>query len=300
MDLNEIAIFVKVVQSGSFIQAAKQLGMPNSTVSAKVSSLEKRLGVTLLHRTTRKLHITQAGQAFFDKCQLGISELKNAEEEVTLNQGEPQGLLRITAPSALGSSVLPEVFAKFASKYPKVQLELILQDRFVDMIAEGVDLAIRAGELKDSSLIAKKIGVNYFAPFASAGYLKTQGMPAHPKDLRNHRCLQYTPMGKEKWELVSREKQKVSIPMAEDIVADDLNAVKELALAGMGIALLPTFICGPELKKNKLVRVLPDWRSDVRPLNFVYPAQRFTNPKLQAFMNIAFDILKERLKELEF
>jgi DNA-binding transcriptional LysR family regulator len=299
MDLNEIAIFVKVVQSGSFNQAAKQLGMPNSTVSAKVSSLEKRLGVTLLHRTTRKLHITQAGQAFFDKCQLGISELKNAEEEVTLNQGEPQGILKITAPSALGSSILPEVLAKFATKFPKVHLDLILQDRFVDMIAEGVDLAIRAGELKDSSLIAKKIGVNYFAPFASAGYLKTHGKPAHPKDLRNHRCLQYVPMGKEKWELVGKDKQKVSVPMAGSIVADDLSTIKELALAGSGIALLPTFICGSDANKNKLVRVLPEWRSDVRPLSFVYPAQRFTNPKLQAFISIAFDILKERLKELE-
>jgi DNA-binding transcriptional LysR family regulator len=299
MDLNEIAIFVKVVQSGSFNQAAKQLGMPNSTVSAKVSSLEKRLGVTLLHRTTRKLHITQAGQAFFDKCQLGISELKNAEEEVTLNQGEPQGILRITAPSALGSSILPEVFALFAAKYPKVHLDLILQDRFVDMIAEGVDLAIRAGELKDSSLIAKKIGVNYFAPFASAAYIKNHGKPTHPKDLRNHRCLQYVPMGRDKWELVSKEKQKVSIPMTGNIIADDLSAIKEMAVAGAGIALMPTFTCGPEIKKNKLIRVLPDWRSDVRPLSFVYPAQKFTNPKLQAFMGIAFDILKERLKELE-
>ena len=299
MDLNEIAIFVKVVQTGSFNQAAKQLGMPNSTVSSKVSSLERRLGVTLLHRTTRKLHITQAGQAFFEKCLAGIAELKNAEEEVTMNQGEPQGTLKITAPSVLGSSLLPEILAKFAAKFPKVQLDLILQDRLVDIIEEGVDLAIRAGELKDSSLIAKKIGVSYFAPFATAGYLKAHSKPTHPKDLRNHRCLQFAPMGKEKWELVSKEKQKVSIPMSGNIIADDLNTIKELALAGAGIALLPTFMCGPELKKNKMIRVLPEWRSDVRPLSFVYPAQRFTNPKLQAFMSIAMDILKERLKELE-
>ncbi|MEK2644894.1 LysR family transcriptional regulator [Bdellovibrio sp. BCCA] len=299
MDLNEVAIFVKVVQVGSFHQAAKQLDMPNSTVSAKVSSLEKRLGVTLLHRTTRKLQVTEAGQAFFNRSLNAIQELQGAEEEVTSNQGEPQGLLRITAPSALGSSLLPDVVAKCLSKYPKIQVELIFADRIVDLISEGVDLAIRAGELSDSSLVAKKLGVGYFAPFASASYLKNHGTPLHPKELREHSCLQFSPLGKEKWELVNKNKNKVTVSLSGRLIADDLNVIKDLVLAGEGIALLPTFICEMETKKNKLVRILPDWRSDVRPISFVYPPQKFVNPKLKAFMNLAIDDLKERLKDNE-
>ncbi|MNJ96765.1 HTH-type transcriptional regulator DmlR [compost metagenome] len=299
MDLNEVAVFVKVVQSGSFSRAASQLGMPNSTVSAKVSALEKRLGVTLLQRTTRKLHVTQAGQAFFERSLTALQELQVAEEEVTLNQGEPQGTLKITAPVGLGSSLLPEVIAKCLDKYPKLNIELVFADRVVDLISEGVDLAIRAGELSDSSLIAKKLGVGYFAPFASASYLKNHGTPSHPKELRAHVCLQFSSMGKDKWELINRNKSKVTVPLPGKIIADDLNTIKDLALMGEGIALLPTFLCQTETKRNKLVRILAEWKSDVRPISFVYPPHRFVAPKLQAFIEVATPILKERLKDNE-
>ena len=134
MDLNEVAIFVKVIQAGSFNQAANQLGIPKSTVSTKVSTLEKRLGVTLLHRTTRKLQITQAGQAYFNRCLSALQELEGAEKEVTANQGQPQGTLRVTAPSLLGSSLLPEVISKFMAKYPQVSIDLIFADRMVDLL----------------------------------------------------------------------------------------------------------------------------------------------------------------------
>lgn len=299
MDLNEVAIFVKVVQTGSFNQAAKQLEMPNSTVSAKVSSLEKRLGVTLLHRTTRKLQVTQAGQAFFNRSLSAIQELKGAEEEVTVNQGEVQGVLRLTAPAIVGSIFLPPIIAKCMEKYPKLNIELIFADRYVDLISEGVDLAIRAGELSDSTLIAKKLGVSYFAPFASAAYVKAHGNPDHPKDLREHRCLQFSALGRDKWEFVNKSKTKVIVPVSGRLIADDLGAIKELTLEGQGIALLPTFLCEAELKKNRLVRVLPEWRTDVRPISFVYPPQKFVIPKVHAFMSLATDMLKERLKDNE-
>ena len=193
MDLNEVAVFIKVVQLGSFSGAAKQLAMPNSTVSSKVSSLEKRLGVTLIQRTTRKLNITPAGQAYFNRCIQGLEEIHAAEMEIAAVQGEPQGLLRITAPIDLGSRVLPQLVSDFTNTYPKVRVELILSDRKVDLLSESVDLAIRAGDLRDSTLIAKKVGSVYFAPFASARYLKAKGIPTHPRDLRLHHCLQFTP-----------------------------------------------------------------------------------------------------------
>ncbi len=298
VDLNEVLVFVKVAQAGSFTLAAKQLNMPNSTVSARVSSLEKRLGVTLIQRTTRKLNLTEAGREYFERSLRGLGEIEGAENEVTASQGEARGSLRVTAPAMVGLSMLPEIVTKFLQMYPKVDLELILSDRTVDMVAEGIDLAIRGGDLKDSSLIAKKLGVSYFAPFASPAYLKKSGRPAHPKDLRAHRCLQFTPLGVEKWDFTNG-KTRVSVAMPGKIVVDDLNMVKALAASGNGIALLPTFLCGSEAKSGKLVRVLPEWVSNMRPLHFVYPAQKFVTNKLQAFIALASEPLKAKLKELE-
>ena len=199
IDLNEISVFVEVVKAGSFSQAAKKLKMPNSTVSHKVSSLEKRLGLTLLQRTTRKLNVTPAGQIYFKKCLNGFSEIELAEAEMASAQGEAQGLLRVTAPVELGGGILPEIISDFTAQFPKVTIELILTERRVDLLSESVDLAIRAGELKDSSLIAKKIGLAYFALFASPRYLKQKGTPTHPRELNQHKCLAFAPLGTDSW-----------------------------------------------------------------------------------------------------
>jgi len=298
IDLNEVAVFIKVVQTGSFSQAAKQLGMPNSTVSFKVSSLEKRLSMTLIQRTTRKLNITPAGQAYFKRCLQGLEEIQAAEQEMASIQGEPQGLLRITAPIELGSSVLPDLISDYTKKYPKVRVELILSGRRVDLLAENVDLAIRAGELKDSTLIAKKIGSVYFAPLASPKYLKAKGTPTHPRELRQHQCLQFTPLGFDEWKLIS-PKGALNVSLPAKVVVDDLAMVKLLALKGDGIALLPTHLCYEDVKAGKLVRILPDWRTVLTPVHFIYPAQRYVTPKLSAFMEMALDSLKKNFQIFE-
>lgn len=296
MDLNEIAVFVKVVQVGSFKGAAQALGMPNSTVSAKVSALEKRLGVTLLHRTTRKLSTTEEGQKFFERGLAGVELLRDAEEQVTGSQGEAQGLLRITAAVSLGSSLLAPVAAEFLEKHPKIQLEFILTDRTVDLIGEGIDLAIRAGELKDSSFVAKKLGMTYFAPFASAGYLKVRGTPKHPKDLGQHTCVRFTPLGRDSWTLVNKTGARVKVSLNGGVATDDLAMARELALAGQGVALLPTFLCREDRERGKLKAVLSDWKSEVRPVNFVYPRHGFTPLKVAAFIDFATDPLRRRLE----
>ncbi len=156
MDLDGIEVFVKVVEAGSFSQAAKLLGMPNSTVSAKVSALEKRLGVTLLQRSTRKLRATPAGETYFQQCVQALEQLQAAESELTSAQREPQGLLRVTAPADIGHTLLATLVRGFLQQYPKTEVELVVTNRVLDLIAEGVDLAIRAGELTDSRLIAKR------------------------------------------------------------------------------------------------------------------------------------------------
>lgn len=298
MDLNEVAIFIKVIQTRSFSQAALQLGMPNSTVSSKISSLEKRLGITLIQRTTRRLNITAAGEAYYKRCVKGIQEIELAENELASNQNEPQGLIRITAPVELGNTLLPEIVSRYIKQYPKVSVELILTDRTTDLLTENIDLAIRAGHMKDSTLIVKKLGAVSFAAFASLKYLKLNGNPLHPKELKNHQCLHFTPQGISEWKLVSSKGLQV-VPAPGRVFINDLNIVKGFAIAGQGIALLPTFNCYADILAGKLVRILPEWRTQVSPVHFAYPGQKFVTSKLSAFILLASDHIKKNLQDFD-
>ncbi len=296
MDLNEIKTFVKVVQTGSFTQAARQLGMPNSTVSAKVSALEKRLGVTLLQRTTRKLRLTEAGETYFRESSQGLEQILKAENDASSSQAEPHGLLRITGPMDMGNNCLTELVSGFRKKYPQLSLEFLFTDRRVDLVAEGIDVAIRAGELRDSGLIARKIGLTYWIAVASPAYLKRAGTPSTPDELDQHVCLQFTPFGADAWELTDG-KRTVNVPLTRRLVANELSFVKQLALAADGIAMLPAYMASAEIKTGKLVRVLPDWRSRMVPLHLVYPGQKFVPPKVRAFVDWALEGLRGEFGE---
>jgi DNA-binding transcriptional LysR family regulator len=295
MDLNETNVFVKVVDAGSFARAAHRLEMPKSTVSAKVSALERRLGVTLIQRTTRRLHVTDTGQEYYQQCVQALQQITSAEEHVTRRQSVPQGSLRITAPIQSGISLLLGVFSEFQNQYPEVNLEIILTERNVDLVSEGVDLALRAGELEDSSLISRKLGTLHFALFASPKYLKTNGMPKSPRDLKDHCSLQFTPRGHRDWKL-SGPKGTQTIPIARHMLINDLNLIKVLAVSGAGVALLPTFFCSAETESGKLVRILNDWKSNAQPVHFVYPNQEFIPKKLTAFLDVATRIIQKRLE----
>lgn len=298
MDLNEVLVYIKVIQSGSFTKAASLLNMPKSTVSMKISNLERTLSTTLIKRTTRKLSITSEGMAFYKKCLGGVEEINSAVEELQSLKGEPKGLLRITAPLDLGNSVLPAIVAEFSKKYPKVNLDILLTDRTVDLLSESVDLAIRAGSLKDSTLIARKLGTVYFAPFATPKFLKSIKEITHPRDLSSHRVLHFNPAGNHEWRLTG-PKGTLDIPISSPVSVNNLSMIKELALMHEGIAYLPTYYCYEEVKAKKLVRMLPEWRSALTPVHFVYPGQKFVNSKLSAFMEIAIGPLKENFHASE-
>lgn len=296
MDLNEIVVFIKVAQLGSFIRASESLGIPKSTVSTKVSQLEKRLGVSLIHRTTRKINLTQIGQQFYERCAENIQSLKSAEEEITFLKSVPSGKIKISAPIYLGSYFLPEILKVFKKDYPKISVELVLTDRAVDLIGEGVDVAIRAGHLQDSVMISKKIGSTYFSLYASPTYLKKNPKIAHPKDLKDHHCLQFPQLGKDKWVLTnSVAKQTVSVSMSADCLVDDIGTLKSMACLGQGVALLPAFSCAENVESKQLQAVLPSWRTDVRPIHFIYPSAKFQLPKLKQFIAIAEQVIKPRL-----
>jgi DNA-binding transcriptional LysR family regulator len=289
VDLDGIAVFVKVVQAGSFSQAAKLLNMPNSTVSAKVAALEKRLGVTLLQRTTRRLHLTEAGEGYFRRCMTALEELHAAENELAIERGETKGVLRLTAPVELGRSALPPVLDVLMKRHPAIKIDLIITNRLVDLVAENIDVAVRAGPLKNSGLIAKRFVLGQFGLWASPSYLKNNSVPRNPDELKEHDCLRFAPFTGRKLQLTNG-RERAQIALAGRITADDFEALRALAVLGWGIALLPSFLCAEEAKERKLVSVLPNWRGDSVTISVVYPAQRFVAPKIRAFITAAEEL----------
>ncbi|MGQ0653729.1 MAG: LysR substrate-binding domain-containing protein [Betaproteobacteria bacterium] len=296
MDLDAVGVFVKVVQAGSFGRAARQLAMPNSTVSARVSRLERRLGVTLLQRTTRTLRLTEAGESYFRLAAQAIDELLTAEAQVNAAQAEPQGALRVTAPGDIATDWFAELTCEFKRQYPKVDLEFVFADQLLDLVAEGIDVAIRAGQLKDSRLVARRIGTAYWMAFASPSYLKAAGAPTHPRQLRNYSLLQFTKLGREHWRL-TRGKSAVSVPVPHSLLVNDAMLVKRLAVAGSGIAMLPLHLCRADVRAGALVRVLPEWEGKADPVHLVYSGRKFVAAKVRAFVDFAAGSLKPVFQE---
>ena len=286
MDLNAISVFVKVVQAGSFSQAARLLGMPNTTVSAKVARLEKRLGVTLIQRTTRKLHVTPQGRAYFARCVRGLEEIEAAESQMTSVAAEPRGLLRITAPGDVAHSVLPPIVSRYLRAYPRARIEAIVTNRVVDLVAEGVDLAIRAGELKDSTLVARTFMSFSGGLWASRAYLKKRGEPRAPSDLDRHEGLLFSRLPRQALRLTNGRKM-VETPLKWRVGSDDLETLRAFVLQGDGIGTLPDFLVRDHLHEGTLVRVLPDWSWARSALSFVYPGQRFVPATVRAFIDLA-------------
>ncbi len=292
LDLNEIAIFIQVVQNGSFIKASRKLGVPHSTVSFKVASLEKRLGMALLHRTTRKLSVTSAGESFFNRCLLGLNEIQSAEEELAFSVAEPRGTLRITAPLELSLSKLNQAVSEYTERFSKVSVEVFYSDRVVDLLGEGFDLAIRAGNLRDSTLKIKKLGDVFFILVSTREYIKSSGQLEHPRDLSDHSCIHFSPFAGKQWALVN-QKTHIQVPIPSRISLNDLSAIRQMVLAGKGVALLPYHLCAEDLREKRLVQVLSDWRTKGTPIHFVYVPNKYLSLNLKSFMQTSEGHLKK-------
>ena len=277
MDLDGIAIFVKVVQAGSFSRAARQLGLPNTTVSAKVARLEKRLGVTLIQRTTRKLHVTAAGRAYYERCAPALASIEQAEAEMSVAAGEPAGLLRITAPGDVAHGLLPPLVTRFLQRYPRTQVEIVVANRVVDLIAEGVHLAIRAAPLRDSTLVARRFVQFSGGLWASAAYLKRKGTPRSAHDLAQHDGLVFSGIAGKPLQLLA---------FARRLMVDDLETLRLFAERGRGIATLVDYLA----REAGLVQVLPGWSWMSGALSFVYPGQRFVPANVRAFIDTALEL----------
>ncbi len=282
MDLNEILVFSRVVQAGSFTAAARELGLPKSTVSRKVSALEERLGARLLQRTTRKLSVTDAGRAFAEQAGRALAELEEAEHGVQALQARPRGLLRVTAP--LNFAFMAPIIDDFLASYPDIQLALTCSDRVVNLVEENFDLAIRAGALSDSSLVVRTLARMKSYLCASPGYLGKHGHPKRPADLAAHACLLFGTGRTRGWHLV-KGRRTLDAPTTAHYVVNDYDMLHSSALAGVGIAMLPVHLCIADLRAHRLERVLPEWCSEEVPVSAVYPSTRHLLPKMRAFLD---------------
>jgi DNA-binding transcriptional LysR family regulator len=283
-DLNDVAVFVRVAQLESFSRAARALGMPVSTVSRKVTALEQRLGVTLLQRTTRKLSLTAQGRAYCNQCAEPLNQLFDAEQVLTQTQKKPEGFLRISAPVILGHEAFYAFLSSFLKTYPHIQADLFITNLFLDLIAENIDVAIRFGELRDSSLIAQRIGKSVRYVVAAPEYLRGRPLPSRPEDLRGHQCVILQGRNNEaEWHLVNGKKS-VRLHVSGPVAARDHPAVSAFTTRGHGIGLLPSNHCDAQIANGKLIRLLPDWSSPEIFVHAVYPTRRFLPAKLQVFL----------------
>jgi DNA-binding transcriptional LysR family regulator len=282
MDLNEIAVFTRVVQAGSFTAAARELGMPKSTVSRKVSDLEERLNARLLQRTTRKLSLTDAGRTYFDYGVRIVHEIEAAESAVSSLQDKPRGLLRISV--GPNSSYLGPIIADFLKRNPEVQLEVLSSNRNVDLVEERFDLAIRAGALADSSLVARKLGDVTWSVVATPAYLKRHRRPRTPADLADHDCLLFgTGSTSVVLQLASHD-ETAHVTVTARLLIADFDIVQAAATAGLGIAVLPGFRIIDDLRAGRLERVLHDWAPPAIPVHIVYPTARHLSAKVKSFI----------------
>lgn len=282
MDLNEINVFTRVVQAGSFTAAAKLLGMPKSTVSRKVSDLEERLNARLLQRTTRKLSLTDVGRTYFDYGLRIVSEIEAAERAVGSLQDKPRGLLRVTA--GLNSAWLGDIVADYMKRHPEVQLEILCTGRQVDLVEERFDVGIRAGVLADSSLVARSLGSVTWFLVATGGYLKRRRRPQSPDDLADHDCLLFGAGSTTVNLRLQRGEQSTQVAIAAHLLVSDFDILHAAASAGIGIALLPAYRCVEDLRIRRLERVLRDWNAPATPVHAVYPTARHLSAKVKSFV----------------
>lgn len=280
--LEGMRAFVEVVNHSGFAAAGRHMNQSRSVINKLVAQLEKDLGVQLLQRTTRRVSPTDMGRAYYERCVDILAEVTAAELSVTQMQAEPKGSLRINAPMSFGTMHLGEAIAHFMHRYPDIQVQMTLSDRFVDLIEEGFDVTLRISAAQpEDALISHDIAPIHRVLCASPDYLAQRGTPAHPDDLRSHDCLKYGHLATgSRWQLTGPDKV-YTVPIKCRCYSNNGEVLRESAIAGVGIALLPTFIVGKALKTNQLKVVLPDYSPTLITARLCYATNRHLSTKIQ-------------------
>jgi len=292
--LQAMEVFVQVVDAGGFTRASETLQLPKATVSTLVAGLETALSVKLLHRTTRQVSVTADGAAYYERCLRILADVKDAEESLSRTRLSPSGRLRVDAPTGLSNEILVPNLPSFFEQYPDIQLELGCGDRPVDLIEEGVDCAVRGGQLADSTLIARRVGLLNFVTCAAPSYLERFGTPQHPRDLERHRCINYfsSKTGKiYNWDY-TRDGERIEMTLPGVVALNDSNAYLTAGLAGLGIIMMTDVqLENHGANGSRLVRVLEDWVTDPLPIHVVYPQNRHLSAKVRVFVEWVADLM---------
>ncbi|MTV41395.1 LysR family transcriptional regulator [Duganella radicis] len=293
LDLNDIALFVEVVQSGSFAEAARRLGIPPNTVSRRIQSLEAQLGTRLLQRSTRKLSLTAAGELLHERSAVAVGGLREAGQEIALGSREPSGRVRVAAPADFFDYFQMAWLAEFLADHPRVRVEFVLSDALSDLIAERIDVAFRAGALADSGFVGRQVATGNNMLMASPAYLARRPAPATLAALLEHDCVGFAgPNGQVPWRLARADAAVEEIAFQARFTGNTMQAMRKAALAGLGIALLPHRIAAGDLRDGNLVQVLPDYHVPGTGMNIVYPSRRHLPPAVAIFMDWAGEKFK--------
>ncbi|MBB89660.1 MAG: LysR family transcriptional regulator [Alphaproteobacteria bacterium] len=283
--LTGMAVFAKVVETGTFTGAAQAMGLSKGAVSKQIAKLEDRLGARLLNRTTRRSSLTEVGAAFYERCRRIVAEAEEAELAVTRLHAEPRGTLRVNLPMSFGMIHMADALPDFMAAYPEISLDVTLDDRVVNVVDEGYDVVIRITDLPDSSLIARRIAPFRIATCASSAYWDAHGRPKHPDDLRNHACLLYSYLSNlNEWRYRGPDGPfavRVDGPMR----GNNGDLLRAAAVAGLGVVRSPTFIVGCHLVEGRLEQVLAEYEDDDRGIYAVYPHNRHLSAKVRAFVD---------------
>lgn len=286
-DLNEMAIFVRVVESGSFTGAAKALGLPKSTVSRKITQLEERLGVRLIQRTTRSLSLTDTGSAYHAHCARILADIEEANIAVTEMQSTPSGTLRITAPVLFGSTVLSNLIAEYMELHPLVNIDLVLSDQMLDLVQDGLDVAFRVGHLEDSSLIGRYLGDVKAILCASPDYIERHGRPTTPSEVSEHQLITVT--GRDQWTVKGPDDQEININIKPRLKVNDYASLNTLTQSGAGISALPILIAATAIKEKKLIPIMCNWPFQTHPIHALYASNRHLSAKVRSFVDFVIE-----------
>jgi DNA-binding transcriptional LysR family regulator len=290
--LLSMEVFVATVDSGSFTAAANAFRITPAMVSRHISTLEKRLGATLLARTTRTQRLTEIGEKYYENCKRILGQIADAEAGAEAMGSNPKGHLRVNASLWFGSLTLAPIICDYLQQFPEVNIELSLTDRYVDIVQEGFDVVIRIGELKDSSLVARKLSMFEVAVCASPDYIAKAGMPKTPKDLLQHQCLGFTNWHTQGgWKLMQNQSVSKTAPTPR-FESDNGQALRTAAVKGLGLIMMPKELLRPDIEAGRLIELMKDYLPPARPIHAIYPKARQSVPKLTSFV----DFLVEKLQ----
>ena len=282
-----MALFVRTVETGAITRAAESLGIPNATATTLIQKLEASLGVKLLNRTTRRVNVTPDGAAYYTRAAAILAEVREAEDALSQRSSAPRGRVRVDVPTLIARSVIVPALPRFFAQYPDIELALACNERHFDLVAEGIDCALWIGEIDDESLVARRVGFLYFATCAAPAYIGAHGLPTHPRDLSQHRCINhFAPRTGETVEWVfSKGSERVQAVFPGNLALEDENSYVSAAEAGLGIAQMPAFVVKEAMERGALDLVLEDWFPEPSPLHVVYPQSRHLSRRVRAFVD---------------